>query len=134
MYIPLVHASCRLGQVAEFHLEWVDNAPIINGQVNGHPVRILLETGSSVTYITNKAAHQLNLPVREYRERAVIGVGGREGVETAMVNELRIDGFVLKDYTIGVVPTEIRDANGVAILQLGADFLCGTDPDVDWSI
>jgi len=133
VYIPPVHASCRLGQVAEFHLEWVDNSPIINGQVNGHPVRILLETGSSLTFITNKAAHQLNLPVREYRERAVIGVGGREGIETAVVNELQIEGFVLKDYTIGVVPTEIHDANGVAILQLGADFLSHFTTELDFA-
>jgi hypothetical protein len=133
VYIPLVHASCRLGQVAEFHLEWVDNAPIINGQVNGHPVRILLETGSSLTFITNKAAHQLNLPVREYRERAILEVGGWKGIETAVVNELRIDGFVLKDYTIGVVPTEIQDANGVAILQLSADFLSHFTTELDFA-
>jgi aspartyl protease len=65
MYVPVVHATCRLEQFSEFHVELVGNAPVIPGQVNGQPIRILLETGSFVSYITDTAAHQLGLPIRE---------------------------------------------------------------------
>jgi hypothetical protein len=40
-----------------------------------------------------------------------------------VVEELRIDGLALKDYTVNVAGKEIRDANGVAVFQLGADIL-----------
>jgi hypothetical protein len=44
---------------AEFHVERVGNVPVVDGQVNGQPIRIPLETGSTVSYITDAAAHRL---------------------------------------------------------------------------
>jgi Aspartyl protease len=130
-YIPVVHAACRLDQIAEFNIEWVGNSPVVDGHVNGQPIRILLETGSTISFITNKAAHQLNLPIREYRNREIVGVGGDERVETAVVKELQIGGLVIKDYTVEVVATDIHDAGGVAVFQVGADFLSHFTTELD---
>lgn len=115
-------AACKIEQIGEFHVDRVANSPIIDGQINGQPIRILLETGSSLTYITDPAAHQLGLPVREYVSRTVYGVGGNESVLTANVKEFHVGPLLLKDYTINVVGKGISDANGVASVQLSADF------------
>jgi hypothetical protein len=111
-------AACKIEQIAEFHVDKVANSPIIEGQINGQPIRILLETGSSLTYITD----QLGLPVRQYVSRTIYGVGGNESVQTANVKEFHVGPLLLKDYTINVVGKGISDANGVASVQLSADF------------
>jgi hypothetical protein len=121
--IPVAHASCRLAEIAEFHVDLVGNSPIIDGQINGHPIRILLETGSPVSFITHTAARQLDLPIRSYKNQTIIGVGGNESLEIAVVKELKIGDLELKNHTTNVVGTEIHDANGVATFQLGADVL-----------
>jgi hypothetical protein len=122
-YIPVVQASCQLKEISEFHVARVGNSPVIDGQVNGQPIRILLETGAVDSSITDTAAHQLDLPIREYSNPIVVGVGGIERVQSAVVKELKIGRLVLKDYRISVIFKQIEDANGVAGFQLGADFL-----------
>ena len=121
--VPLVQAACRLQEVSEFHVARVSNSPVIDGQVNGQPIRILLETGSFITYITDTAAHRLDLPVREYANPTAVGVGGSDRILSAVVKELKFGRLELKDFRIAVMGKAIHDANGVAVLQMGADFL-----------
>jgi hypothetical protein len=123
VYVPVVQASCQLKEISEFHVARVGNSPVIDGQVNEQPIRILLETGAIASSITDTAAHQLDLPIREYSNPIVVGVGGIERVQSAVVKELKIGRFVLKDYRVSVIFKQIEDANGVASFQLGADFL-----------
>jgi hypothetical protein len=121
--VPVVHASCVLEEIADFQVELVDNSPVIDGKVNGKPIRILLETGSAISYITGPAARQLGLPVRAYRNRTIYGVGGNEQIETALVREMALGPLILKDYTANVLGSGITDANGTTVFQLGADVL-----------
>jgi hypothetical protein len=114
VYIPVAHASCRLEEIAVFHVEMVGNSPIVNGQINGQPIRILLDTGSSVSFITRTAARQLDLSIRSYTNRG--------GLSSAMVKELKIGQFVFKNYPANVASTSITEANGVASFQMGADL------------
>ncbi len=121
--IPVAHAACQIEQIAEFHVDMVGDSPIIDGQINGQPIRILLETGSPASFITQTAAKQLHLPLRSYRNQEIYGVDGQESIQTTLVKEFKIGQLVLKEFTVYVVGTEIADASGVAVYQLGADFL-----------
>jgi predicted aspartyl protease len=125
-------AACKLEEISELHVERVGNSPIIDGQINAQPIRILLETGSNFSYITFTAAHQLGLPVREYVSHTAYSAEGNESVKTANVKELHIGQFLLKDYTLNVVGKEIRDGNGVASFQLGADFFSHFTTEFDF--
>jgi hypothetical protein len=113
-------AACELQQVAELHVERVPGAPIIDGQINGHPVRILLETGTSSTSITRTAAQQMGLPLHWVKNSSRDAAAQR--LPMADIKELRVGQFLLKDSTISVTGKGIHDANGVASLKLGADF------------
>jgi gag-polyprotein putative aspartyl protease len=130
---PEARAGCRLEKVAELHVQMVGNSPIIDGQINGQPIRSLLETGANSTFITLTAARRLALPIREYSSRTVYGVGGNQSVRTTNVKELHIGSFLLKNVTINVVGNEIHDGNGVASVQLGSDFLSGYATEFDFS-
>lgn len=126
-------AACKLEQVAEFHVERVAGAPIIDGQINGHPIRILLETGTSSSFITQTAAHQMGLPLRWVKKGdAVDGVDGQR-MQFADIQELRIGQFLLQDSTITVIGKEIHEGNGVANFKLGAGFFARYTTEFDLS-
>jgi predicted aspartyl protease len=121
--ISVVHASCRLEEITEFHVDLVGNSPVIDGQVNGQPIRILLETGSDVSYLTRTAAAQLNLPLRSEHARGMFGANGVDSLVTTNIKEFKVGTLVLKNYTANVGAKVISDAKGVTSFQLGVDFL-----------
>jgi predicted aspartyl protease len=125
-------AACKLEQIAEFHVERVAGAPIIDGQINGHPIRILLETGTSSSSITATAAHQMGLPLRWASHQAIEGVD-EQRMQFADIKELRIGQFLLGDSTINVIRGEIHDGNGVATSKLGAAFFARYTTEFDLS-
>jgi gag-polyprotein putative aspartyl protease len=130
--ISQAQAACKLEQVAEFHVERVAGAPIIDGQINGHPIRILLETGTTSSSITQTAAHQMGLPLRWARNETIEGVDGQR-MQFADIKELRIGQFLLEDSTINVIRGEIHDGNGVANSKLGAAFFARYTTEFDLS-
>jgi predicted aspartyl protease len=109
-------AACKIEQIAEFHVERVAGSPIVEGQVNGQPIRMMLDTGSDISYLTLAAAHQLKLPVHQHRPTTMYGV------EAANVNELRIGQLLLVGQSLNVVGDEIHGGNGLASYLLGVDF------------
>jgi Aspartyl protease len=124
------HAECKLEQISEFHVERVANSPIIDGEINGQPIRILLDTASDLSFLTHSAAHRLGLPIRN----SPLAVGnGTATLGSAVVEELRIGQFLLKKYSINVVGAEIREANGVASFQLSSDFFSQYATEFDLS-
>lgn len=114
-----VRAGCKIEQVSEFHVESVAGSPMIEGQLNGQPLRILLETGSVISYLTRNAAKQFKLPLRHYTHRPY-GSGGYDDVDTVNVKELLIGQVLVKDHLVNVGEKEI--GNGAANFLLGADY------------
>lgn len=117
------HASCRLEELAEFHVDLVGNSPVIDGEINGQPMRILLETGSDISYLTRTAARQFNLPVRSEHNRGMYGADGYDSLVTTYIKEFKVGTLVMKNYTANVGGEGISDAKGVASFQLGVDLL-----------
>jgi hypothetical protein len=39
-------AACKIAQIAEWHVDRIRNRPSVDGQINGQPVRILIDTGT----------------------------------------------------------------------------------------
>lgn len=121
--IPIAHASCRLEEISEFHVELVGNSPIIEGEINGQPVRIVLDTGSDISHLTSTAARQLNLALRSEVDRGMVGPEGYNSVRTTVIKEFKIGKMILKNYTANVAGKVIYNGNGVASFELGSDVL-----------
>lgn len=125
-------AACELRQVAEFHVERVAGAPIIDGQINGHPIRILLQTGTSSSSITQTAAHEMDLPLHWVRNQTDDDAAQR--LQMAYIKELRIGQFLLEDSVINVIDRKkIHDGNGTANFELGAAFFARYTTEFDLS-
>jgi hypothetical protein len=121
--MPIARASCRLVEVSEFHVAMVGNSPIIDGEINGQPIRIVLDTGSDISHLTRTAARQLNLPLRSGNDHGMIGPEGYSSVVSTVIKEFKIDKMVLKNFTAHVAGKAIYDGNGVASFELGVDVL-----------
>jgi len=118
-----VRAACKIEQIAELKIEQVAGAPMLDGQVNGEHIRMLLDTGSNVSFLTLAAARHMKLLVHRYGDLGVCGPSGCADLEGTKVKELRIGDATLRDHSINVAGQELPDGNGEASLLLGADFL-----------
>jgi hypothetical protein len=86
-------------------------------------MRILLETGSDISYLTRTAARRFHLPVRSEHNRGMLGADGYDSLVTTCIKEFKIGTLVLKNDTANVGGKDISDAKGVASFQLGVDVL-----------
>src|SRR5580658_4015754 len=97
-----VRAACKIEQIAELKIEQVAGVPLLEGQINGEPVRMLLDTGSDISFLNLAAARHLKLLVHRYGDLGVYGQSGYADLEGASAKELRIGDVTLKDHSINV--------------------------------
>jgi hypothetical protein len=112
-------SSCKIAQIAEWHVDRVQNRPIVEGQINGQSIHILIDTGTGHSYIAEAAAWKLGLPVRQSNDRRAFTVGGIVQVKTTVIDHLKVgtfDGDNLRFDVINTTPLPGVD------FMLGADF------------
>lgn len=100
--------------------------PILEGLVDGHPCRLLLDSGASSNYVSNAYAEKHNLLVTSMKEREVRAADGiRLSTSGIVTCELKLDDaiFNLTAYTF---PFDRFD------VVLGLSFLRQYNPIIDW--
>ena len=122
-------ADCKLITVADLHADLSGGgAPIIDGTINGQPIKIVVDAGSSKTLMTAAAARRLGL-VTTRLSGGTFAIGGDDRASTTAVKELTIDRFKLSNITLGVVG-EPGKPRGFDML-LGDDILSQYDVEFD---
>ena len=132
---PLLSAptGCNIAQVAELRVSLVTNEPMIDGQINGQSVQILLNTGGYRTFIGGETARRLHLPLRQYTDERAYGLGGAVPVLTTIVNEFRLGQFAARDVRFAVLDTVHNDPYSGSEFALGADFFSKFTTEFDLS-
>src|SRR5260370_40766042 len=74
-------ADCKLIRIEEWPVHLERNLPIIDGEINGNKVGILIDTGSERSFVTRSAVARIAL------NRANVGT---TGLESARIEELRL--------------------------------------------
>ena len=121
-------ATCQMREIGELPVK-VGGDVTIDAQVNGRPVRMIVDTGSADTLLTHPAAALLGLVLRPIRGVNAYGIGGRENGASARIREFRVANLVNRDFDMLVQgPHPFGDAQGV----LGALFLLQTDVEFDF--
>lgn len=99
--------DCKLEQVADLPVSWVDDNPIISISIAGAPARILLDTGSQVTLLTDRAFDQMELSgsVNEGGSQMLTGsymnfLGSTEQVDDATMQDVKVGHATLRDQVL----------------------------------
>jgi predicted aspartyl protease len=113
--------ACQIGNVAAIPVEIDRNELLTQGQIDGRPIRVLIDTGSNLSMVWRPALDRLGLrllnsPAR-HPEVRMFGLGGESNVYTTYVEELRIQNFSATGVRLPVAGD----------LPNGIDFIFGED-------
>ena len=121
--------TCQMQELGEIPLHDEAGLLTLDAEINGRPVRMLLNTGSWETALTRAGAGDLGLKTVpldyniEYYD-----VAGRDRATSAVVNEFKLGGLVAHKTHMIVVG---RHAFGDAVGQVGARVLLQSDVEFD---
>jgi predicted aspartyl protease len=103
--------------------------PTVSGEINGKPVKMLLDTGSYGTLVLRAEADRQNLNP-ERINRQVQGVGGRTSLFLVKVKDFAIGNAHVKNVRFPVVDALENSVLGGIV---GADFLMQYDVELDFA-
>ncbi|HUI62842.1 MAG TPA: retroviral-like aspartic protease family protein [Steroidobacteraceae bacterium] len=127
----LAQAKCQLVQLGELHVSVSGNRPVVAGQVNGQPVKVLIDTGTSVSFVWESAARRLGLPLASVRSVKVFGVGGEATVQGTTVRELQVGSYSARDVSLAVLDRSRAVGPDDPAVVLGNDFFSQSAAEFD---
>jgi len=119
--------ACALRTVGELNVELSRRAPIVDGEINGVKVKIMIDTGSATSTIAGPAASALGLTAGN--TPGGYFAGGGDLLE-AVPRSLKIGTFTSTDLPPFPVGASIPGEPDVAMV-VGADFLSQFDVEFD---
>ncbi|MDE2355219.1 MAG: retropepsin-like domain-containing protein, partial [Alphaproteobacteria bacterium] len=123
-------SHCQISVAAmSVHMEGL--RPMVSGEINGAPVRFLVDTGAGYSMLPKASADALHLPIYPAPDWLTFeGVGGGFRPELARVANLRIDGAQTSNVEFVVGGTDVF---GAAAGLLGQNFWRIRDLELDFS-
>jgi predicted aspartyl protease len=122
-------SNCRMAQLADWKVQQVNDALIVDGSINGQKVGVMIDTGAGSTLILRSAAQQLGLKRQPLQGYQAFGIGDEADVELGYVEEFRI-GQSSRTNLQMVVAGE-NDLGGTVGVILGEDFFQSVDLEFD---
>lgn len=122
-------ADCKMLELAEFHVDPNNRSPIVDGEVNGKPVKVLFDTGANFSMVPRHEAERLGLILGTPVAGHAYGIGGQSDLYVAQVKELKIGSLVKSGMQIEVAGD--RYVASDVSLVLGDDFFSQVDTEFD---
>ena len=122
-------ADCKLMRIQDWTVRLERNLPVIDGQINGQKVAILIDSGSERSFITRSAAARLMLTRFDASARGMYAIPSDRPVEAVQVDELKIGAATRKNWSVRLAAAQ--DFGSDIALVLGEDFLSATDVEYD---
>jgi predicted aspartyl protease len=120
-------AECKLVRIEEWAVRLERGLPVMDGQINGQKVAILLDTGTASSFVTRTAANTLGLARQESGN--TMDPRGSGTLETTRIDELKIGPATRRNWNLPVVGA--MDFGSQVSLVLGADFFSQVDVEFD---
>jgi predicted aspartyl protease len=121
--------KCKLVRIVEWPLRANYYRPVLDGEINGQKVGVLIDSGASASKIRRSATARLGLPRQQLEGYQVFGIGGESHAEVVFINEFRIGKSVRKNWRV-IVAGEHDIGDDQAVI-LGDDFLGEADIEFD---
>jgi predicted aspartyl protease len=128
----LAEEDCRLTLAASVPMDPSNRYRVlIPAELDGKPLRLLIDTGSPFTGITHHAAERLQADVHLITSDIRVSAPYAGGLVThyAKVKQFKLGEMVAPRAQFFIMPREERDADGL----LGADFLRQFDVEFDFA-
>lgn len=123
------HAECKLLRIQEWNVRFERNLPVIDGEINGHKVAILIDSGAERSFITRSAASRLMLSRYDASAKGMYAIPQDRPVEAVLIEELKIGAAARKNWSVQLA--QAQDFGSDIALVLGDDFLSATDVEFD---
>lgn len=124
---PPAHARCHVGKLAAIPVAIDNNQLLARGAIDGHAVRVLIDTGSNMSLIWRSAAERLGLRLIGAPRRRLFGLGGESRVDETLVEDLQVETFTVKGLRIPVAGDRPSSVDFI----LGEDFLSRDSVEFD---
>ncbi len=121
-------ASCKMVQAAELPLDPHWYGAVADGQIDGQPVKVLIDTGSSLSMISHAAANKLGLAFRPLPGVTLYGIGGQRQAYGTTVKSLQVGQLV--GANMNLVGSDSLSNPNIAMI-LGNDILSQFDVEFD---
>jgi predicted aspartyl protease len=120
-------ADCKLVRIQEWAVRLERGLPVLDGQINGQKIAILLDTGTTTSFVPRAAAGRLGLT--RYESTGTEDTRVTSTLETTRIDELKIGSATRKNWNLPVLGTV--DFGSQVSLVLGADFFAQADVEFD---
>ena len=121
-------AGCKMVQVAEMPLDAHSYGVVADGQINGNPIKVLIDTGSSLSMISRPAAAKMGLAVAQKSGVYLYGIGGQRQAYVATVKSLQVGQLAAAN--IDLIASDGFGNPNLAMI-LGNDILSQFDVEFD---
>jgi predicted aspartyl protease len=130
-FVHGAEAACKIGIVGELTVETARNRVVTAGEIAGQPIKVLIDTGTSFSFIWEDAAQRLHLPVNDMRGVQIYGIGGQARSFQTLVRELRIGTFYAKDLSLVVLGARPGRPSDAPALVVGDDLFSRFSTEFD---
>ncbi len=128
---PSVLAACKLNQVGEIAVDTAHNRLLTDGSIDGNPVRILFDTGSNLSFISESAAKRLGLSLSDVPGVRMWGVGGEAVVHRTTLKHLQMGSFYADNVPVLVLGSRMFASENAPAFVFGDDLFSHFDTEFD---
>ena len=122
-------ANCKLMQIGEWRVKPHSGRLIVDGEINGQKIGVLLDTGAQNSVILRAAADRLGLTRQTAPDYRAYGVGGETYVEYTVLDEMKLGQAARRNWRVLVLGE--RELGQDHALLLGYDFFQQVDIEFD---
>ena len=123
----IARAACVMQELAELPIKVVGTQVLIDAEINGQSVQMIVDTGAQSTLLVRAGAKRLNLPLVSLWDSTFSGAGGQDVAQMTHVKEFKVGNLSTRDLHMFVTGRNDMGAEGL----LGADFLLQADVEFD---
>lgn len=122
-------SKCQLVRIVEWPVRAGYHRPVVDGEINGQKIGILIDTGAERSLMRRSATTRLGLTRYEVEGARAFGVGGETRLEYVLLDEFKIGRAARKNWRV-LVAGEHDFGDDVGLL-LGDDFFSQVDVEFD---
>ena len=123
-------ADCKILNLGELPVKVEDGRLLIDGTIDGHPIRMVVDTGAPDNMIYRDAARRLGLQLTELRHVEMYGVGGQMHIQTTRIQTLTLGSLVSRNEVM-FAGGDHQDSDPRVVGLIGRRFLAQADLEFD---